>query len=165
VGAPQTCNRLFSHPFRLVNWGYVGNDSSIPDLEAIKNALYRYGPVAVAVCAGPKMQGYRGGVFSLEERNYCGGGANQAVVLVGWNDAENTWIMRNSWGESGYMRITRGTSNIGYSPNYVNYSVSFTASHWAFSPLVLLNQGDPTPSAGDPVVSKSINRPTARKRR
>ena len=88
-------------------------------------------PSAVAVCAGPKMQGYRGGVFSLDEKSYCGGEVNHAVVLVGWNDAENTWIMRNSWGaywgESGYMRITRGTSNIGYSANYVIYSAPFTA--------------------------------------
>ncbi len=151
VGASQSCNRLFSHPYRLVNWGYVGNDSSIPAAEAIKNALYSYGPVGVAVCAGPKMQGYRGGVFSLDEKNYCGGGVNHAVVLVGWNDAENTWIMRNSWGaswgESGYMRITRGTSNIGYSANYVIYSAPFTASHWTYFPFVFHNQGEPTPSA------------------
>ena len=151
VAASQSCNKLFSHPYRLVNWGYVGNDSSIPAAEAIKNAIYSYGPVAVAVCAGPKMQGYRGGVFSLDERNYCGGGVNHAVVLVGWNDAENTWIMRNSWGdswgESGYMRITRGTSNIGYSANYVIYSAPFTASHWTYFPLVFHNQGGPTPSA------------------
>jgi C1A family cysteine protease len=151
VGASQSCNRLFSHPYRLINWGYVGNDSSIPSAEAIKNALYSYGPVAVAVCSGPKMQGYRGGVFSLDERNYCGGGVNHAVVLVGWNDADNTWIMRNSWGaswgESGYMRITRGTSNIGYSANYVVYATPFTASHWTYFPLVFHSQGEPTPSA------------------
>jgi len=151
VGASQSCNRLFSHPYRLVNWGYVGNDSSIPAAEAIENALYSYGPVAVAVCAGPKMQGYRGGVFSTDERNYCGGGVNHAVVLVGWNDAENTWIMRNSWGaswgESGYMRITRGTSNIGYSANYVIYSAPFSASHWTYFPFVFHNQGEPSPSA------------------
>jgi predicted secreted protein len=151
VGASQSCNKLFSHPYRLLNWGYVGNDSSTPAAEAIKNALYNYGPVAVAVCSGPKMQGYRGGVFSLDERNYCGGGVNHAVVLVGWNDAENTWIMRNSWGdswgESGYMRITRGTSNIGYSANFVIYSAPFTASYWTYFPLVLYNQGGPTPSA------------------
>ena len=151
VAASQSCNRLFSHPYRLVNWGYVGNDSSIPAAEAIKNALYSYGPVAVAVCAGPKMQGYRGGVFSLDERNYCGGGVNHAVVLVGWNDAENTWIMRNSWGaswgENGYMRITPGTSNIGYSANYVIYSTPFTVSHWTYFPLVFQSKGEPTPSA------------------
>jgi predicted secreted protein len=152
VGATQSCNRLFSHPYRLVNWGYVGNDSSIPASEAIKNALYNYGPLGVAVCAGPKMQGYRGGVFNTDERNYCGGGVNHAVVLVGWNDVENTWIMRNSWGaswgESGYMRITRGTSNIGYSANYVIYSTPFTVSHWTYFPLIFQNQGGPKPFAG-----------------
>ena len=34
---------------------------------------------------------------------------NHAVALVGWNDADGAWILRNSWGpswgEDGYMRI------------------------------------------------------------
>ena len=131
VAAPHSCNR-FNHPYRLGGWSYVGDDSSIPSVEAIKNAIYSYGPVAAAVCAGINMGLYQGGVFSHDERNYCGGEVNHAVVLVGWNDADNTWIVRNSWGgtwgEGGYMRIRRGTSNIGYAANYVNYSGSLSST-------------------------------------
>ena len=123
----------------------MGNDSSIPSAEAIKNAIYTHGPVAVAVCAGFNMIYYQGGIFSLDD--YCGEEVNHAVVLVGWNDTDNTWIMRNSWGtdwgESGYMRITRGTSNIGYSANYVIYPASFTATHWTYFPLVFHNPWEP----------------------
>jgi C1A family cysteine protease len=141
LAASHSCNR-FNHPYRLGGWGYVGDDSSIPPVKAIKNAIFTYGPVAVAVCAGPNMGKHPGGIFSLGD--YCGGEVNHAVVLVGWNDADNTWIMRNSWGadwgESGYMRITRGTSNIGYSANYVIYPASFIPSHWIFFPLVFHQQ-------------------------
>jgi predicted secreted protein len=133
------CAPDFSHPFRLANWGYVGDDSSIPPDRSIKNAIYGYGPVTVAVCAGWNMMIYPGGIFSTDDD--CGDEVvNHGVVLVGWNDADNTWIMRNSWGtdwgESGYMRITRGTSNIGYAANYVIYSAPFTATHWIYFPLV-----------------------------
>ena len=151
TGASQSCDRLFNHPYRVGNWSYVGGDSGTPSVEAIKNAIYNYGPVGVAVCAGPQMQAYRGGVFNIDEKSYCGGGVNHAVVLVGWNDAENTWIMRNSWGDTwggdgGYMRITWGTSNIGYSANYVIYAAPFTVTHWTYFPLVFHNPWAPPPS-------------------
>jgi hypothetical protein len=47
------------------------------------------------------------------------------VVLVGWDDSQGIWHLRNSWGsgwgEGGYMRITWGTSNVGYGASYVEY--------------------------------------------
>ena len=50
---------------------------------------------------------------------------NHGVVLVGWNDDDGCWIMRNSWGsawgENGYMRIKYGVSGIGTNAAYVTY--------------------------------------------
>jgi C1A family cysteine protease len=140
VAYDATCNAPYARPYRLNNWFYVESPWTIPSVDAIKNAIYNYGPVSVAVCAGPVFQSYRGGIYSTNESSYCNGGINHAVNLVGWNDAENTWILRNSWGtgwgESGYMRIARGVSNIGYNASYVVYNGA-TATFKNYLPLVL----------------------------
>lgn len=116
TGAPHVHNE------KLTSWAYVGTQSGVPPTADIKNAIYNYGPVSVAVYVGSAFQAYTGGVFQTNEA----GSPNHAVVLVGWDDtAPGYWIMRNSWGpswgESGYMRIKYGTSQIGYAASYVVY--------------------------------------------
>lgn len=141
VAYDAPCHAPYARPYRLNNWFYVGSQWSIPSVEAIKNAIYNYGPVSVAVCAGPVFSSYSGGIYSTNESSYCSGGINHAVALVGWNDAENTWIMRNSWGtgwgESGYMRILRGVSNIGYNASYVIYNGAAPAAFKHFLPMIV----------------------------
>lgn len=150
TGRDSVCTPPHAHPQKITNWAYVnpGNPYAIPPESAIKNAIAAYGPVAAAVCAGPAMTAYRGGVFAADEsRTVCGGSVNHAIVLVGWDDAENTWIMRNSWGpswgEGGYMRIKRNVSNIGYAANYVSYTpppAQFTPTHWIYLPFMTFGQ-------------------------
>jgi len=152
TGSNSLCNAPRSHYQKLVRWKYVGSSNAVPSVEAIKTALATYGPVAAAVCVGSSFKGYRSGIFATDEKSACGsGGVNHAVVLVGWDDATDSWIMKNSWGtgwgESGYMRIKRGISNIGYAANYVVYESSpppppppqFTATNWVYLPMVLKN--------------------------
>lgn len=116
------------HPYKIGDWAYVNPASpmSIPTTDAIKSAIYNHGPVAASLCVGGAFQRYGGGVFNTDERSTCGTNkVNHAIVLVGWNDSNNTWILRNSWGtgwgESGYMEIVRGVSNVGFAANYVDY--------------------------------------------
>ncbi len=124
-----TCTPIPNHPYALASWAYVGAYNSVPSTTAIKNAIYTYGPVSAAICAGSAFGRYSSGVFSTNEASTCSpGSTNHAIVLVGWNDSTQTWLLRNSWGtgwgESGYMRIAYGTSNVGYAANYANYSNS-----------------------------------------
>ncbi len=156
----SVCNPPHAHYQKIESWKYVGNSYGVPSVEAIKYAIATYGPVAAAVCAGSAFSSYRSGIFSSDEKNVCKTGqVNHAVVLVGWDDATDTWIMKNSWGtgwgESGYMRIKRNVSNIGYAANYVVYTSSppplpptpppsppqTAVTHWVYLPVVLNDKG------------------------
>ncbi len=117
----QACGGPFAHPYALNSWYYVSSSGGVPSTAAIKQAILLYGPVSVAVYVNNAFQAYSSGVF-----NACANGTvNHAVVLVGWNDAQQAWILRNSWGsgwgESGYMRIRYGCSKVGYAACYVDY--------------------------------------------
>jgi inhibitor of cysteine peptidase len=118
------CNPPHTHHEKIINWSYVGNSSGVPPVADIKQAIYDHGPVAAAICVGPAFDGYSGGVFSTHET--CIGTVNHGIVLVGWDDSLGVWHLRNSWsagwGESGYMRITYGTSSVGYGASYVDYA-------------------------------------------
>jgi hypothetical protein len=120
-----TCQVVANHPHKLASWYSIAG-YTVPSVDAIKNAISSYGPVAAAVCVGNGFSAYRSGVFSTNESSACNGGVNHAIVLTGWDDATQSWVLRNSWGsgwgESGYMRIKWNTSNVGYAANYVVYN-------------------------------------------
>jgi len=127
--ADLPCNGPYSHPYRALSWHYSSTYDSIPSPAAIKQAIYTYGPVAAAVCAGSAFEYYRGGVFATDEKTVCGSSlVNHGIVLVGWDDSQGVWILRNSWGpywgEGGYMRIKYGVSNVGLGANYLVYNSS-----------------------------------------
>ncbi len=120
--ADVACNPPHAHNEKLTSWRYIKNSYSVPTTAAIKQAIYTYGAVAAAVCVGSKFQAYTSGIFSSNE---CSS-VNHAILLVGWDDTQGVWYLRNSWGsswgESGYMRIKYGTSKVGYGANYAVYT-------------------------------------------
>ena len=122
--ANVACQCPYTHEYFIDSWGYIDQPGTIPTVDAIKRAIMQYGPVSVAVYAGPAFQAYSGGVFNACENKSC----NHAVVLVGWDDNQGpggVWIVRNSWGagwgEAGYGRMLYGCSNIGYGACYIVY--------------------------------------------
>ncbi len=118
------CDCPYDHEYLIDTWAYIGDDSSVPSVASMKQALMDYGPISVAVCVNSAFQAYTGGVFSGPTCT----DVNHAVTLVGWDDSQGTngvWILRNSWGpgwgEGGYMLIEYGVCEVGYSACYVDY--------------------------------------------
>ncbi len=116
------CSDSAARPFRAATWGYVdvGDVSDRAHVGKLKEALCRYGPLAVTVLATDAFQAYTGDVF-----NECASGEiNHAVTLIGWDDNKQAWLIKNSWGtgwgdscgygsERGYMWIAYGCNKIG----------------------------------------------------
>ena len=77
--------------------------------EALAEYLVNYGPVMVGVHADARWQLYNGGIISSKCYLF-----NHAVLAVGYGveNGKKYWIVKNSWaetwGEDGYIRITRG---------------------------------------------------------
>lgn len=114
IGKEQKCNtkKAKQHEVRISNYEKVP-----PNEESLQVAINKQ-PISVAIDAsGYNFQLYSRGVFS----GYCGNMLNHAVTLIGYdveeNNGEKYWIVKNSWGtmwgESGYMKIKRGSSDNG----------------------------------------------------
>ncbi|XP_045505582.1 pro-cathepsin H-like [Colias croceus] len=84
-------------------------------VNAMKYALYKYGPLSVGVHAGDNMMMYSNGIFYEPDCNNRP--QNHGVVAVGYGvrDGDLYWIIKNSWGEQwgedGYMLISATNNN------------------------------------------------------
>jgi predicted secreted protein len=119
-----SCDGPYEHHEKIKSWSWIDPINNIPTPASIKQAIYDHGPVVVAICVGTAMQKYTGGVFRTDESSQCGSGyVNHAVLLIGWDNSTQSWILRNSWGatwgESGTMRIGYAVSNVGFGAAYV----------------------------------------------
>ena len=114
------CPASLPHIYKVAN--YVTLSEGVADTEQVKQAIFQYGPVSVAVAVAGNFGNYKSGIYNESSS----GGINHAVNLVGWDETEKPyhWIMRNSWGESwgenGFMRIAYGSRKIGYATTYVD---------------------------------------------
>jgi C1A family cysteine protease len=117
VVPPGDCAYMPSLPlYRVDDWGFAGTGAGggVTPTPDIKSAIMAYGAVGCAVAADDTFQNHPAGTV------FKGSGSktiDHDVILVGWNDATSSWILRNSWGaawcEEGYMRIAYDANLIG----------------------------------------------------
>lgn len=132
LGTNGPANPGVTTPYDAVATGFVNDAVEIPSVAELKQALCEYGPLSVSVNATSLFQGYTGGVFN-EGANST---TNHAVVLIGWDDSKNAWLIKNSWGtgwgetggygtERGYMWIAYGSNNVGRWAQWIRAKSTF----------------------------------------
>ena len=80
-----------------------------PSENDFKWALKEYGPLSVVLTVPTDWYYYRSGIYTPVTDV---GWANHAVLLVGWDDSDGCWFIKNSWGagwgEDGFARVKYG---------------------------------------------------------
>ena len=118
-GADTKCKWTTPTPYHWNYWGWVDENQNPANYdvptpkEMIKDALCQRGPLATTVAATDAFAAYSGGVFNEKTDLWI----NHAVTIVGWDDDDEAWIVKNSWGtewgEKGYIRINYNSNKIG----------------------------------------------------
>jgi len=97
---PLPCSRLIRERIRVTKWW------SVPQtVESLKAAVYQ-SPLPVGFDVYEDFLYYEAGIYSHETGTFAGG---HAVLIVGWNDDDQYFIVKNSWakdwGEDGFFLI------------------------------------------------------------
>lgn len=90
--------------FKTLSWSWVA--TTAPTVDAIKNALYNSGPLVTTFAVYGDFFSYKSGIYKHTTGNLAG---YHAVLIVGYNDTEQYFKVKNSWGtawgEAGFFRI------------------------------------------------------------
>lgn len=110
VASDVPCNRCSDWENKLIGiqgWGYVTQSS--PNKTAVKTAL-QDGPCSFYMKVYSDFFNYDGGIYEKTASAIYEG--DHLVVLVGYDESQEYWICKNSWGrgwgENGYFKIRMG---------------------------------------------------------
>jgi len=111
IPCSAACNDWRNQATKIQGWGFITLEEAI--VENIKSAVFRH-PVSAAFIVYEDFHSYSGGVYEHVVGDVDGG---HGILIVGWNDDEQSWICKNSWGaswgENGYFRIKWGQCEMG----------------------------------------------------
>jgi hypothetical protein len=131
----NACQNWQASTYRIDGWNWVTTTSATAN--ALKNALQLYGPLVTTMEVYSDFFSYRSGVYSHTSGSLQGA---HAVLLIGYNDVGEYFIVKNSWGsgwgESGYFRIayTELNSAVFFGQYTIGYSRTATACSYAVEP-------------------------------
>ncbi len=120
----HTCRQDLCEPQARIGPEYYDVPRTV---DAVKQAIFDYGPVTSSFYVHNNFYDYTGGCWSYDDASQ----PNHAMLIVGWNDnlcgGQGAWIVKNSWGlswgDNGYAYIAYGACGIGegsvYVPDYI----------------------------------------------
>ncbi|MEM0466181.1 MAG: C1 family peptidase [Candidatus Thermoplasmatota archaeon] len=115
----QKCSNWQDLVIKIDSWYTIAADQT-----SIKNALIQYGPLSAGMAVYSDFYDYDGGVY--EHPGSDPDPINHMVCIVGYNDAQGCWIVKNSWGswwgENGWFRIKYGECKIEQAVVYFTYT-------------------------------------------
>ena len=84
--------------------------------DALRHALVTIGPVSIAIDATFNFEAYGPDDYILTDETCDPSVPNHALLLVGYNDAEHYWIIKNSWntswGREGYVYLNNTKKDV-----------------------------------------------------
>jgi cathepsin L len=126
IGVTGTPDPTIATPYDAIAWGWADADNvGNPGAQKIKEAVCEYGAVASWVDAGGTFGAYTTGIYDDNDDQLAGfQSAGHYVAIIGWDDVNGAWLIKNSWGQDwgntagfgrqrGYGWITYGTHSIG----------------------------------------------------
>lgn len=115
--------RANTSPYKARKWGYVSTTvfDPKPSHQSIKEAICTYGSVVSYMQTSPDFLIYASGVYDMND--HAGIHPDHAVQIIGWDDALQAWLIKNSWdkgwGEGGFGWIKYNTNLIGGYATYI----------------------------------------------
>ncbi len=132
TGTDKACTNP-STPQNAVAWGFVDPAVDFPTRAQIKQALCTYGPLTTRMrVVSDNIFAFTGtGTYTENVASDTAGGGH-AVVIVGWSDARNAWLIKNSWGTDWG---NGGFGYIGYNSNRIGRQTAWIRAASRFYPF------------------------------
>lgn len=106
--------------WRVISPWFIWNDGDYIDVDSIKYYLERYGPITTGI-------NIRDGFWDEERKYICIPGeikTNHAVLIVGYDDTKQAWIVKNSYGNTwesgGFFYAAYDSCGIGQYGSFVD---------------------------------------------
>ncbi|MCC6459619.1 MAG: hypothetical protein IT260_04045 [Saprospiraceae bacterium] len=153
--APTACpDSNTTAPYFAESWTVLRPDGDITQIASVpllKQGILRYGAVSVSLLATEEWVDYTGGILDGLPSTPGRPRTNHAVLLIGWDDDKQAFLVKNSWGTDwgldGFCWVKYQHYNIGCRAAVVlaqqlEHCIAFNPNNISLTPDYRLTDGD-----------------------